>query len=66
MPFQVSRILSLVCRQILQVFLKVLVSMLIFAVCLTATLRYLGIPLPGIQELLHSFDGVSELARILS
>ena len=66
MLFQLRSILAIVCRQILHVVLKVFVSMLIFAVCLTVTLRYLGIPLPGIQELLHSFDGVSELARILS
>jgi hypothetical protein len=30
------------------------------------TLRYLGIPVPSPYELLHDFEGLSKLAKILS
>lgn len=53
-------------RFIVQTVARVLVTFLIFGVCLMITLRYLGIPLPGADQLLNSFDGLSELAKILS
>jgi hypothetical protein len=66
MRISIRRILAAVCRQIIQVALRVLVTFLVFGVCLMATLRYLGIPLPSPNQLLDSLEGVSELAKILS
>jgi hypothetical protein len=66
MKFQLRAVLAAVCRQVIQIVLKVLVSMLVFGVCLMVTLRFLGIPLPSPGQLLRSLEGVSELARILS
>lgn len=66
MKFQFRPVLVAVCRGVLHTVLKVLVSMLVFTVCLTATLWFLGVPIPGPVELIRSFEGVSELARILS
>lgn len=66
MQFQLRGVLVAVCRHIIQVALKVLVTMLVFGVCLTVTLRYLGIPIPSPYQLLESLEGVSELAKILS
>ena len=66
MQFFLKRVLVAVYRFIIQTVVRVLVTFLIFGVCLMITLRYLGIPLPGADQLLHSFDGLSELAKILS
>lgn len=66
MRVPLRRVFAAVCRHIIQVALRVLVTFLVFGVCLMATLRYLGIPLPGPDQLLRSLDGVSELAKILS
>lgn len=66
MLIPLRRVLAAVCRQVLQVVLRVLVTMLVFGMCLTVTLRYLGIPLPSPTQLLDSLEGVSDLAKILS
>ena len=64
--FSVKRVLAAVCRHIFQTALRMLITFLFFGVGLMITLRYLGIPLPGADQLLNGFDGLSELARILS
>ena len=64
--FSLKRALAAVCRHIIQTALRVLITFLFFGVALMITLRYLGIPLPGADQLLEGFDGLSELAKILS
>lgn len=66
MRYRLLRVLTAVCRHVFQAVLKALVTFLICTVCLIVTLRYLGIPLPSVDELLPAVDGLSELARILS
>lgn len=66
MQFSLIRALATICRHIIQTALRVLVTCLVSGVCLLITLWYLGIPLPSPNQLLQSFDGVSELAKILS
>ena len=51
-----------VCRAILQAF----ITALVFLVCTLAALSYMGVPLPGQDELLERFESISQLARILS
>jgi hypothetical protein len=66
MRFPLKSTLTLFCRVVIQTGLRLLVTFLVFGVCLMITLRYFGIPLPSFNDLLHTFDGVSDLARILS
>ena len=66
MQFLLKRVLVAVYRFIIQTVARMLTTFLICGVCLMITLRYLGIPLPGADELLNSFDGLSELAKLLS
>lgn len=54
------------CRQVLQTALRVLVTILVSAVSLMVMLRYLGVPVPGPEQLLKSVEGLSELAKVLS
>jgi hypothetical protein len=53
-------------RQLGQTVLRVVVTCLIFAVCLTVMSRYLGLPVPDPIELLDKFKSVSKLSEILS
>ena len=53
-------------RQLGQMALKVVITCLIFAVCLTVMSRYLGLPVPDPIELLDKFKDVSRLGEILS
>lgn len=66
MRFPLKNSLTLFFRVVIQTGLRILVTFLIFGVCLMITLQYFGIPVPSFNELLHTFDGVSELAKILS
>ena len=66
MRLPLKRALSVLCRLVIQTALRMLVTSLVFVACVVITLRCFGIPLPSVQEVLHTFDGVSELARILS
>jgi hypothetical protein len=66
MRFPLKHALTVICRHLIQTALKMLVTFLVFGVCLVITLRYFDIPLPSVNELLHSFDGVTQLAKILS
>jgi hypothetical protein len=60
------RLLSALGRRLLRTAVRVVVTWLIFAVCLAAVLRYMGVPVPGPAELLEQFESVSRLAEILS
>ena len=59
-------VFATVCRQLLQTVLRVVVTVLVSAVSLMVVLRYLGVPVPGPEQLLKSVEGLSELARVLS
>ncbi len=58
----VATFLSRLCLAVL----RIIITGLIFTVCMLVTLHYLGVPVPGPSELLHKFDGVDRLVRILS
>ena len=53
-------------RQVVRVVARTVFVGLLFTTCLVLTLRYLGIPVPSPYELLHDFEGLSKLAKILS
>jgi hypothetical protein len=46
--------------------LRVVITCLIFMICLTVMSRYLGLPVPDPTELLDKFKDVSKLSEILS
>ncbi len=66
MQFRPARLFAAVARLTLRAALRAVVTVLIFAACLTATLSYLGLPLPDPYELLERIGSVSQLAKILS
>ena len=60
------RLLSTTARRLCRAALRVVLTGIIFALCLAAASVYLGLPVPGPQELLERFESVSQLADILS
>ncbi len=54
-----------VTRNVFVGLLKILVTFFVFLVAVLMTMRYLGLPVPSPQDLLHSVEGVSKLAKIL-
>ncbi|MBV8858221.1 MAG: hypothetical protein JOZ02_14920 [Acidobacteria bacterium] len=56
-----AALVRLVCRAFLRVFIKALV----FTLCLSAVLAYMGVKLPDPRELPDWLESVSQLARIL-
>jgi hypothetical protein len=65
MHFRPSRLAAALVRLICRAVLRAVITSLIFAVCLTAALAYLGVPLPNPRELPDWFESVSQLSRIL-
>jgi hypothetical protein len=61
-----SHLLKALARYVCRAALRAAVTCLIFTACLTAALTYLGVPLPGLDDLLERFESVSRLAEILS
>lgn len=39
---------------------------LVFGACVVGLLRAMGVPVPSAYDLLHSFEGLGKLAKILS
>jgi hypothetical protein len=66
MQFRPARLFAAVARFTFRAALRALITVLIFAACLTATLSYLGLPVPDPYELLERIGSVSQLAKILS
>jgi hypothetical protein len=66
MRHKLAHVFVAACRHILETFLRVLVTVLVSAVCLMVMLRYLGVPVPGPDVLLKSVEGLSELTKVLS
>ncbi|MET0622331.1 MAG: hypothetical protein ABW250_05070 [Pyrinomonadaceae bacterium] len=66
MQFRPARLFAAVARFTLRAALRAVITFLVFAACLTATLSYLGLPVPDPYELLERIGSVSQLAKILS
>ena len=66
MRLRPSRLAAALVRFACRAVLRAVVTGLIFTACLLFALAYLGVPLPGPDELLERFESVSQLARILS
>lgn len=66
MQYRPARLFAAVARLTFRAALRAVVTAFIFALCLTATLSYLGLPLPNPYELLEHIGSVSQLAKILS
>jgi hypothetical protein len=60
------RFIFIALRQLGRTALRVVVTCLIFMVCLRVMSRYLGLPVPDPVELLDKFKSVSRLGEILS
>jgi hypothetical protein len=45
---------------------RIVITTFVVSTCLAFILRYLGIPVPSPYQLLHDFEGLSKLAKILS
>lgn len=46
-------------RQVCETTVKVAATLLVFMVCLMATLRYFGVPVPSSQQFLHDVVGMT-------
>lgn len=66
MPKRALAVLNALARRMFRTAVRVLVTWLIFVVCLAAALHLMGVPVPGPGELLDKFESVSRLAEILS
>ena len=66
MPHRVRHIIFASLRGLGRTALRVVITCLIFMVCLTVMSRYLGLPVPDPTEILDKFKNVSQLAEILS
>lgn len=65
MRHRVGRVFLMPLRYLGRIALRVIVGGLIFMACLTV-MSSLGLPVPGLHELLDKFKDVSRLAEILS
>ena len=59
------RVLSYL-QKAMELALRAAVATLAFGVCVVSLLHYLGVPLPSAHDLLHGFEGLSKIAKILS
>jgi len=66
MRFRPSRLAAALVRLVCRAALRALITGLIFTICLTAALAYLGVPLPDPRELPDWFESVSQLSKLLS
>lgn len=66
MRHRISKFLALVARALISSVLRTAVTSIIFVGVSLITMSYLGVPVPGAQELLNKLEGVAQLADILS
>ena len=66
MYFRPSRLAAALVRLVCRALLRAAITGLVFTLCVTAALAYMGVPLPDPRELPDWFESVSKLARILS
>ena len=45
---------------------RVVITCVVFTMCVMVLLHYLGVPVPGPADLMDNFDGVGRLADLLS
>lgn len=66
MRHRISKFLSIVARALISSVLRTAVTSIIFVVSSLVTMKYLGVPVPGLREIINKFEGVARLADILS
>ena len=66
MRHRIVKFLSMVARALISSVLRTAVTSIIFVGVSLITISYLGLPVPGAQELLNKLEGVARLADILS
>jgi hypothetical protein len=57
---------SMSLRQVLGTVLRAIIASLVFLVGIGSLLHYLGLPVPSPYDVLHGFEGLTSLAKILS
>ena len=63
---RVGRLVTTFLGDLCMAALRVVVTCVVFTMCVMVLLHYLGVPVPGPSDLLDTFDGVGRLADILS
>jgi hypothetical protein len=63
---RIHRFVLLPVRWLWRGVLRAALSWLIFIICLGLTLRWLGLPVPSVSDVLRRFESVAQLADILS
>ncbi len=58
----VSTLTSTVCLAVL----RAIITSVVFITCTMVMLHYLGVPVPGLSDLLDKFEALGRLAEILS
>lgn len=58
--------LSSVAGRALSVAIRTVITCTVFGTCLMLTLHYMGIPVPSPYDLIHNFDALDKLAKILT
>ena len=66
MSLRLSRYALQSARLLGRALLRAVMTGLIFLVCLVLALRFLGVPVPSLSDVLHRCESVAELADILS
>ena len=66
MRYRLSRLCLKPLHYLGRMALRVMITALIFTACLVVVSRFLGLPVPGLHELLDRFEGVSKLGKVLS
>ena len=66
MRLRQPRLALALARRVCRAALRAFITALVFAACTLAALSYMGVPLPGPDEMLERFESISQLARILS
>ena len=66
MRLRPSRLALAFVRHVYRAALRAFVTALVFVTCTLAALSYMGVPLPGMDEVLERFESISQVARILS
>ncbi|HKY27468.1 MAG TPA: hypothetical protein VJM12_05930 [Pyrinomonadaceae bacterium] len=66
MRHRIVKFLSLVVRALISSVFRTVVASIIFVGVSLITMSYLGLPVPGAQELLNKLESVAQLADILS
>ncbi len=66
MRHRFRKFMSLLARRAFSAALRTVITGLVFGVCAMLVMRYLGVPLPTTDELLHNLESITRLAGILS